>query len=446
MEVRAAPALDQEFAARYSRQTGLRSIGVTDLISLRRAFFRWQAPAVPIPESRQARIEQGRAVHRDVGALLSREGILEARVRRDGLVGRIDILAEVPVEVKTASTVVEPSALLASRPDHVEQLAMYCALVDRPAGRLLTLVLDQGTLAAVQALEVTFADPGRVLAEMKRRAELLRTASTDGSAAGLPRCPWFGRGCEFEEARVCGCRGDEPENSNTVLASTQAVREQPAVEERVRALVDGARPPPAAAALLRFRDVVYPRRTFFERTSPAVEAPSPPAEPTPLPTMVADLYARLAEALESGPAGEVARVPPRSPDPDEEVVGFRGRPVLVRTSRAWDRYLPDQLLERSPQYALELGLRCAATGTDSGHVVVGFERAEQARDRIQVLEVRFRSVTPFSRLLRDGSRRLTEAIRRTSPGDLAPCPGWMFEDCPYRSGCGCAGSANRSNR
>ena len=188
--------------------------------------------------------------------------------------------------------------------------------------------------------------------------------------------------------------------------------------------------------LTRFREALYPRRAFFDRTSPAEPVATPTPEPLPLPP-VPDLYARLTEALESGRPGEVARLPPRSDEPEEEVVGFRGHPLLVRTSRAWDRYRPDELVARSPQYALELGLRCAATGSERGHLVVGYERAETDRDRLQVLEVSFASVTPFSRLLRERSRGLAGALRDRSPLGLPACPEWMVMDCPYRATCGC---------
>jgi hypothetical protein len=447
VSVREEESLDAELVARFAGQTGQRSVGVTDLISLRRAYFRLLVPDLPIPAARQARMDQGRVVHRDLGTLLSREGTLEARVRRDGLVGRIDILSDLPVEVKTATALVDPAALGTSRPDHVEQLAMYCALVERTVGRLLTLVAEGGSVSQVQAVDIRFQRPGEVLAEMRRRADLLRAAWVAGSVDSLPRCPWYGRGCEFKEAAVCGCTGEEATGAPVILEAAGEFREANDVEERVRALLSRTSGTPAEPVFERFREVLYPRRAYFDRV--AVAAPSPPGvpvTPAPLPSLSADLYGRLSEAVESGPAGEVARLVPRSPDPEEEVAGFRGRPLLVRTSRAWERYRPDELVERSPQYALELGLRCAVTGTDSGVVVIGFERAETDRDRIQVLEVRFRSVTPFSRMLRERGRALAEALRDRTPESLHACPAWMVEDCPYRSACGCPFAPPRSTR
>jgi hypothetical protein len=440
--VREQPELERELRERFEKGSGRRGVGVTDLLSLRRAFYRIVGPPVPIPPARQARLDQGRAVHRALGSRLAHEGILEARVRRDGLVGRIDLLSEVPVEVKTASALVEPSDLPGLRPDHLDQLGMYCALVDRPVGRLLTLIATPEGVADVQAVDVTFRSVPRILEEMQRRAGLLRTALAEHQVDRLPRCPWFGRGCEYEDAKACSCSGEEAPIAPPLTEEVATLTPREDVRERVRSALSEPGPFAGSAPVARFREILYPRRAYFERTrptaAPAVEAPPASREP--------DLYARLSEALESGPAGEVARLIGRSAEPEEEVVGFRGRPVLLRTSRAWDRFRAAELVARAPQYALELGLRCATTGTESGILVIGFERAEVDRHRIQVLELGFASLTPFSRLFRERSRALAAALREGNPEPLPACPAWMVTDCPYRSECGCGGAESRVTR
>lgn len=381
-------------------------------------------------------------MHRSLGSRLAGEGILEARVRRDGLVGRIDILTEVPVEVKTASTLIEPSELPAQRPEHLEQLGMYCALVDRPIGRLLTLVTGPDGIADVQAVDVTFRSPSRILSEMVRRSDLLRAALGESRVDGLPRCPWFGRGCEYEDAGACACTGEEKPTLPALGEEVGPLEVRDDVRERVRSALSEPMARTDPNSVTRFREILYPRRAFFERTRPA---PSPPAEAAP-PPLKPDLYARLSEAVESGPPGEVARLPGKSVEPDEEVVAFRGRPYLLRTSRAWDRFRPDELVARAPQYALELGLRCATTGAGSGIVIVGFERAEVDRERIQVLELRFAPLTPFSRMYRERSQALALAVRDGTPATLLACPEWMASDCPYGAECGCGSSESRATR
>jgi len=440
IRIRDDPPLEAELLSRLERTTGPRAVGVTDLVSLRPAFYRLVGPPVALPAARQARIDQGRTLHRMLGARLAGEGTLEARVRRDGLVGRIDLLADVPVEVKTATQSVEPAGIVAERPEHVEQLGMYCALLQRPVGRLLTLVGEPGRVQDVQALDISFGSTERILLEMSRRADLLRAAWAAKSVEGLPRCPWFGRGCEFADAGVCSCNGNEP---RSVPIPEEVIRVVPRNDVRERILSDLSKPfsLDESGPMWRFREILYPRRAYFERTSPVPEAPSEREV-----SLEKDLYARLSETLESGPAGEVALVPSRATVPVEEVTGFRGRPLLVRTSRAWQRYRAEELVPRAPQYALELGLRCALTGTNSGYLVLGYERAGTDRDRLQLFTAQFDTVTPFSRLLRERTRALADALRDHAPATLVPCPDWMVADCPYRSECGCGVSPTRVTR
>ncbi len=52
---------------------------------------------------------------------------MEVRLRREGISCRIDLLSDVPVEIKTGTGSL-PADLKVDRPEHVEQLAMYCAL------------------------------------------------------------------------------------------------------------------------------------------------------------------------------------------------------------------------------------------------------------------------------------------------------------------------------
>jgi len=432
-----------ELSRRLAGATGERSLGVTDLIATRRAFWRLTTPPVPVPAERQARLDAGRWLHRVLGSVLAAEGSLEVRVRRGGLVGRIDVLTDRPIEVKTASFAVGPEELVSDRPDHVEQLGMYCALASRPQGRLITVAAHDTTVHEVRTVDVRFRDLASITAEMERRARELRSGLASGRVGGLPRCRWFDRGCEFQSERVCDCTGEEPDPPSRVLEEVASLEARPEVDRelapRLSRQLSSAKPP----QIERFRDLIYLRRAYFERTKPSpVAEEGRPAETAP----VSDLYGRLVEAVESGEVGEVTRLPYRSEEPEEEVAAFRGFPYLLRTSRAWSAPRPEEIVGRFPQYALELGFRCATTGTRSGRVIVGFERAESPGDRLKVFELAFSPITVFARLFRERTAQLERALHDRSPTDLDACPGWMYAACPYRSECGCGSEPGRAQR
>ena len=134
VSVREDVPLERELLGRLENGTGLRSVGVTDLISLRRAYYRDRRSRGPDSRRPPGSSRPGSIGTPNAGRTTRPGRDVEARVRRDGLVGRIDILADLPIEVKTSSSLVSPSELPAYRPDHIEQLGM--SLRSRgPSGR-----------------------------------------------------------------------------------------------------------------------------------------------------------------------------------------------------------------------------------------------------------------------------------------------------------------------
>jgi hypothetical protein len=433
--------LARELSRRLPPPGTLRPISVTDLVSPRRAYWRAVKP-VPFDATRRDRLDRGRAVHRRLGIALAEEGALEVRVRGEGAVGRIDLLSDVPVEVKTSGSPVEADALLDARPEYVEQLAMYCALADRPAGRLLTIDTTEGSRDRIRAADITLRDHRGLREDIRHRVEALRRAWSEGRPGDLPGCRWFGRGCEFQDAGACDCAPSEATADGGLAAAISVVRDREdvatRVAERLREIPAPAEPP----LVSKFREIVYPRRTYFDRTRPTPAADFPRAGPQePL-----DLYGRVVGALEAGPLGEMTRLPARADEPDEEVIGFRGTPLILRTSRGRDPATGNGLLEYQPQYALELGFRAVATGHPSAYLVLGRERATPGIEPIQVFRFQFAPASTFSRLWRTRRSALSAALLARAPAELSACADWMFAGCPYRSECACGATGTRSQR
>ncbi len=431
--------LASELNERSGRATGVRSISVTDLLAPRRAFWRLTGPPVPLAAARAARIDTGRKWHRAFERLLSAEGPVELRLRRDGIAGRIDAWTDRPIEFKTSTALPAPDELLADRPEHVEQLAIYCALTERPVGRLVTASPEPDGGLAVSSVDLAFRDLPGVRAEALRRAAALRAAFRDGRAAALPRCPWFARGCEFRSAGVCDCDGNEAAEGGELRGRLESVRPSPELDRSIGPRLASAVRSEEDSRVGRFREVVYPRRTFFERRD---DERVPEARATEL----SPAYDRLIEAIEEGPVGEVASLPARSREPSEEIPAFRGVPYLARTSRAPSVPSARDLVELYPQYALELGFRCAASGTSRGYAFVAYERATDVGGPTHAFAFDFAPVTTFSRLWRTRVAALEHALRSGSPGALPLCPPWMFASCPYRDDCGCGEPTGRSQR
>ncbi len=79
----------------------------------------------------------GTGFHKTFGSAVSSEEYLEQFVEAEGIVGKIDIYEKIPVEVKTTSTPIDTKDLLQYRPTYIEQLGMYCAMVNAHEGEII---------------------------------------------------------------------------------------------------------------------------------------------------------------------------------------------------------------------------------------------------------------------------------------------------------------------
>ena len=254
------PSLTQELVAGLRQAPAERPLVVTDLLDLRRAYFRRRA-AVPIPAERRERVESGRELHLATAALLAPARFREVRVRREGIVGQIDLFEDRPVEIKTTAHPPPAGELARWRPAYIEQLGMYCALVDHPVGRLVLVEVDETERPTrVRIFDCRFASLDAILEEMRRRADLLRAAIRAESAASLPRCPWYQSSCEYRVAGACDCVGDEPAAGTEIADQVDGLSEDEAAGRQLTEALRSGQAAGELPAARRFRDLIYPRR------------------------------------------------------------------------------------------------------------------------------------------------------------------------------------------
>jgi len=445
--VRIAPAepVALELAARRAAGAPARSVWVTDLADLRSAYWRSVARVEPSAERRGV-MEAGRETHARVGPLLAPARLLEVRLHREGIVGQVDLLDDRPTELKTTTLPRDAANLRASRTSYVEQLGMYCALAGSRVGRLVLLDPTRGESPAVAVYDAHLASVEPVWEEMRRRAGLLRDALERRSPAGLPACPWRGHGCEFEGAAVCDCTGAEPKGEAAIASLVDPIVSNPELAHQLEARLASSWAL-GAPSVRRYRDLVYPRRAFFERTAvPAERTTSVPGEVRSADRI--DLYRIVSDLLEAGPTGDTVRVPTPGGIPMESVACFRGDPMLLKISRAGRATPLDALLRNQPQYFLELGFRCAGLGRSNGWLFVGYERATEWNESVYAYRVSFDPLDVIDREFRARAERLAGALTAGRPDELPACPPWMVDGCPYRDVCGCGPEAApaRSNR
>ncbi|HEV2316281.1 MAG TPA: hypothetical protein VGV89_01730 [Thermoplasmata archaeon] len=434
VRLESAPELGEELVGRLEGIRRAPLVSVTELSDPRPAYFARVHPLPPSPE-RAARMAAGLRRHELAERLLADPSSRELRVHWQGIVGRIDVVSDRPTEIKSSSTIPPAERIAVDRPQYLDQLGMYCAALDRPDGRLVVIGEEGPDGPTVSVLECRFDRLDGIRARMSRSAGAFREALGARDPARLPRCGWFGRGCEYQLAGVCGCLGTEalePEPVHELVDGVRAEEEYGRkISARFRAFSDASEEDRPA----RLRDLLYPRRAYFDRRAAAHGIPTR-GRPEPARSSEPSLYAELLEALSVGPAGEFDRRAVEPPAPEEPLPTFRGGPLLLKTSRIRRPVATHDLIVRQPHYFTELGMRCAALGRADGWLVIGYEFAAAADDPVRTYRVHFEPIGLWRYALGTRRRQLEDALLRSDPSALPPCPEWMFENCPHAPGCG----------
>ena len=134
-EVRPAPDLGEEIDRRILARPAVRPVSVTDLVDLRPAYHHAVHP-LPIPPERRSRVEEGREQHERTERLLAEPLHREMRFSRDGYRRTTGHLRRPSHGDQVDGGLPLVDRLADSRPQYIDHLAMYCALVERPEGRL----------------------------------------------------------------------------------------------------------------------------------------------------------------------------------------------------------------------------------------------------------------------------------------------------------------------
>lgn len=420
----------EELTAIISRRSARRRISVTDLLNPRQAFFDRTHPEIqPSAERRQAMLA-GAGFHETFGRAISTEEFVEQLVEWQEIVGKIDIFEQIPIELKTTGAL--PTDVLAWRAGNVEQLGMYCVMVERPDGLLLYYRRAEfGRPAALQVYQLEFRDLPGIGAEMVRRRDLLRDALRTGTPDGLPRCEWFGRNCDYQG--FCGCALAEP-FERMVGPQTIGLAERP---DLARRLMEGASDTPAGGDI-RFWELVFPRKTALRRSSGAAEPETPEERMASLERRGFD--EALNDAVWFGFPGEVRRVRLPLEGIWASILLFRGIPTVLRTNKREKEWVDrKRLAEVFPHFLDRLAFECALAGSERGRLIVYY--AAMPEDKFMVYDLWFRNLPA----IRAEMERRLRLLREGAPPDQLPAcqPSWLFKYCEFAPGCGC-GPGERS--
>ncbi len=404
-------------------------ISVTDLTNLKQAYFKRKYPEIVPPLEKQQLMWAGTGFHKIFGSAVSTEEYLEQFVEAEGIVGKIDIYENIPIEVKTTSTLVSTGDLAKYRPTYVEQLGIYCAMVNSFQGKIIIYQRRdsaESPQAPLIAYHVTFPDLEAIRDEMRRRRDLLIQALISNDPANLPICAWFDRGCDY--SAVCDCKTTSVPLSHKIAELARQIQ----VDEVTRQQLLDKLAKPQPSQLFRINDAVFPRKAYFRRINQQAEEEQEKEGHLRSMDELGFLDA-LRDSLRYGAPGEVERIPVQHTLLADLVQVCQNLPTILRPPKFYSLVERERLPWTFPHYFLRLGFDCALTDHSQGRLLLYYPKVPKEDAKLMVYDVTFRNLNAIKTEI---WHRIELLGKATSPLQLPKCPSWMCPYCNYRFECG----------
>ena len=404
-------------------------ISVTDLLNLKQAYFRRKYPEIVPPLEKQQLMWAGTGFHKTFGSAVSSEEYLEQFVEAEGIVGKIDIYEKIPVEVKTTSTPVDTKDLLKYRPNYIEQLGMYCAMVNAHEGEII-IYQRQGeespSTSPLLVYHVTFPDLGAIREEMRRRRDLLVQALISNDPSNLPVCPWLKKQCDYSQ--VCDCATTSVPALHEIAELAGEIYVDSMTCEQLLSKMAGSQP----SQLFGINDIVFPRKAYFERLKLS-EGVREEKEEYLRSMDERGFLDALRDSLRYGAPGEAQRIPVKHAPLVDLVQIWRNLPTILRDPKFSSLVERERLPRAFPHYFLRLGFDCALTENTKGRLLLYYVRVPKEDAKLMVYDVNFRNLNAVKA---EALCRLELLEKATSHLELPKCPSWMCPYCDYRLECG----------
>jgi len=409
-------------------------ISVTDLLNLKQAYFRRTYPEIVPPLEKQQLMWAGTGFHKTFGSAVSSEEYLEQFVEAEGIVGKIDIYEKIPVEVKTTSTPVDTKDLLKTRPTYIEQLGMYCAMVNAHEGEIIVYQRPEEESPSTSPLvvyHVTFPDLEAIREEMRRRRDLLVQALIDNDPSNLPICPWFNKHCDYSQ--VCDCATTSVPASHEIADLAGEIYVDNMTCEQLLSKMARAQP----SQVFSINDIVFPRKAYFERLK-LQEIASGKEVREEKEGYLRSMDERgfidaLRDSLYFGAPGEAQKIPVKHASLSDLVRTWQNMPTILRDPKFSSLVERERLPRTFSHYFLRLGFDCAMTENTKGRLLLYYVRVPKENAKLMVYDVSFRNLNAVKA---EALRRLELLEKATSPLQLPKCPSWMCSYCDYKLECG----------
>lgn len=413
IKIEANRTLRDLYQERLRRGSTRERISVIDLLNPKRAYYTRKRPDVKIPLERKQKMVAGSGFHEEFESAVAPEAYREQLVEREGIVGKIDIYEDLPVELKTTSYPISGEEIIARRGEYLEQLGMYCAMTDKEEGRLILYCRSENLL---KAFDVSFQNLPVILSEMLIRKERIERAISENKPEILPRCPYWKSGCEYE--RICDCETSEPLDYRIANLCERVEEKEEIAKLLLEKIAESRRFPEREK--FSFHELVNPRKTYFERIFGRRKEELVRMERR-------GMKKELEEILFCGDG--IRRIAE-----NQNVRGWvlihLGTPTILAISKLARVVDREKLPVYFPYHLSRLELECSALHERKGRFLIFYSNVEKDAEKLQSYDVYF-----SGKDLDESAEKLREAVTQRKLGILDKCPEWMCRDCEYKESC-----------
>lgn len=402
-------------------------ISVTDLVSPMQSFYRRIRPDIKPSMTKLQNMLAGTGFHDLFGQIISEEEFLEQLVEYEGVVGKIDIYDDIPIEIKTTSKI--PSNLYKYRSSYFDQLGMYCAMSKEKNGRLIIYERkNKNKDSKLKVIDVKFLNTEKIQQEIIKNRDDFKEALSTKDNSKLPKCEWFFQGCDYRS--ICRCK-DMEDSSPFIMEDEIEIIERDDLIEEIK-----SHEMPQHTDINKFliNDLVFPRKAIFKRKSNQAE------DKEELDYLFSKIYslekqgfrAALNDTLKYGFKDDYTTVEVRLESIIDKVDLLFDIPTILRTNSNSSMIDRNKLAQFFPHYFDRLAIECAIMNIQKGRLILYYDQIPD--DKFMVYDVIFHSRDD---ILKESKDRLDLLENNASHEALPKCPSWMFKFCDFQSECEC---------
>ena len=407
-------------------------ISVTDLLNPTQSFYRWKHPEIKPSLDRVQLMLSGTGFHEVFGNIISSEEYLEQTLEYEGIIGKVDIYEEFPIEIKTTSSI--PTDLIKKRISYFEQLAMYCQMANSKVGRLIIYSrADTRKKPSLAVYDVDFLDFKPINNAMILRRDLFKNALASNNPSLLPRCEWFYSGCDYKN--ICHCFSAVPLEPMVSEKNMVIKKREDIVEDLTKLILNEPKikPKTEITSPITINDIVFPRKFFLKNTDNTENIKE--AEIT---TKIAEVqnigfkYA-LYNALTFDTESSFKELPINLGSLDDTIQIYDGAPYILRTVKFDNMIQREKLPQYFPHFFDRLAIECALSNSRKGRLILFYEAIKG--DKFMVYDVFFHGRDFLINEINNRIKLLEEPT--TTIKELPGCPSWMFKKCEFAPNCQC---------